>query len=116
MIYKKGQLPNLEKSELSKFDDLILRYLNDQDQSLDATLNNGLRLDENFDGVFVTYTSNGVADTEDTVAHTLGKVPVGFIVTDIDKGGVVYRSSALTSANLLLKCSAVSATVTIFVF
>ena len=70
---------------------------------------------ENIAGEFVTYTSNAVADTEDTVAHTLGAAPVGFIIINRDKGGVVYDSgTAWTSSNLYLKCSTASTVVDLF--
>ena len=70
---------------------------------------------ENISGEWQTFTSNGSADTEDTIAHTLGSVPEGFIVTNINKGGVVYDSgTSWTSSNIYLKTSVSSATVTIF--
>jgi len=71
---------------------------------------------ENIAGQWVTYTSNAVVDTEDTIAHTMGSVPIGFIVVNIDKGGIVYDSgTAWTSTNIYLKTAlATSATVTLF--
>jgi hypothetical protein len=70
---------------------------------------------ENISGEFQVYTSNAVADTEDTIAHTLGAVPIGFIVINIDKGGVVYDGgTAWTSSNIYLKCSTTSTNITLF--
>jgi hypothetical protein len=70
---------------------------------------------ENISGEFQTYTSNAVADTADSIIHTLGSVPIGFIVVRRDKGGVVYDSgTAWTSTTISLKCSTASTVVTIF--
>jgi len=63
----------------------------------------------------VVYTSNATPNTEDTVPHGLERVPSGFIVTSIDKAGVVYKSSAFDATNLKLKCSVASAAVTLHV-
>ena len=70
---------------------------------------------ENISGVWATYTSNAVADTEDAVSHSLGAIPTGFLVTNIDKGGVVYDSgTSWTDTTIYLKCSVASASVTLF--
>lgn len=39
---------------------------------------------------YVIYTSNAVADTEDTVPHTLGYAPQNYIPVNRDKAGIVY--------------------------
>jgi len=71
----------------------------------------------NIYGQIKTYTTNGIADTADTVSHTLGRVPIGFLILNRDKAGVVYDSgTAWTTANLYLKCSAASSLVTIHIF
>lgn len=116
MIYAKNQLPNLQKEAITSFDELLLRYLNDQEQNLDSVLNGGLNFTDNFEGKFVTYTTNATPDTEDTVDHPLKKIPTGFFVTDLDKAGIVYRSGTSTETQLLLKCNVASMTVTVFVF
>lgn len=59
----------------------------------------------------------GSADTEFTVAHGLGRTPVGFIVVRIDRAGIVYDSgSAWDGTNIKLKCSAANAAVTLIIF
>ncbi len=70
---------------------------------------------ENVMGQFITYTSNGTPDTQDTVPHTLNSIPVGYIVVNRNKNGGVYTSAAATSTNLYLKCSVASTTVTLFI-
>jgi hypothetical protein len=70
---------------------------------------------ENMAGEFRTVSDTGSADTEFTVSHTLGATPIGFLVVNIDKGGVVYDSgTSWTSSNIYLKCSAANAAVTLF--
>jgi len=79
---------------------------------LQAILDKGISLQDNIDADVISYTSNGTPDTEDTVAHTLGKIPTYFIVGDIDKGGIVYRSgTTFTSSNIYVKCTVASAAV-----
>lgn len=67
--------------------------------------------------VYVVYTSNGTADTEDTVPHSLGRVPVGYIVVKQDIASIVYDSTTShTSTNLYLKNTGTSVTLTLLVF
>ncbi len=117
--YEKGRIPKsfiMNKREVRKLDDDILRYLNEQDENFDALLNKGLRFLDNFDAKTVSYTSNAVADTQDTVAHGLGKTPIGVITVEIDKGGVVYKSASYNATNLFLKCSTASTAIKILVY
>lgn len=54
-------------------------------------------------------TTPGVANTEFSVAHVLGRVPITFF-GHINKSGFLYASgTAWTTTNIYLKCSAVSA-------
>lgn len=120
MIYEKKQLPNLpplQRGELREFDNLILRYLNELDQNLDVVLNHGINPTDNFEGQFITFTSDGTPDAENSVAHTLGKIPSGFFVTAKDKAGDVYSgSTANTDSLIYLKVNVATVAVTIFVF
>ena len=69
---------------------------------------------ENISGEFQVVTTAG-ADTEFTVAHNLGAVPIGFLVVRSDKGGVVYDSgSTWTDSAIKLKCSTATTTLTLF--
>lgn len=97
---------------LRTFDRDLITILGEFDLSLKAILDKGVSLNDNVDAAVVSYTSNATPDTEDTVAHTLGKIPTYFIVGDIDKGGVVYRSgTTFTSTNIYLKCTVASAAI-----
>jgi len=70
---------------------------------------------ENISGEFQVYTSNGTPNTADSIIHTLGSVPVGFIVINLDKGAVIYDSgTAWTTTTISLKSTVASTTATIF--
>ena len=72
----------------------------------------------NMDAVWVAYVSNGTANTEDTVTHTLGRIPVGIWVGIPNKSAVVYadNEAAWTTTTIRLKASATTVTVNILVF
>lgn len=74
---------------------------------------------ENLSGKFVTYVSNAVANTEDTIAHNIGSVPIGYLILWQDKAGSAYQGpatgTAWTTANIYLKCSVASVTFKLFI-
>lgn len=73
----------------------------------------------NLSAQYVIYTSNAVANTEDAITHTLGRVPVGCPVVAQNKAGIVYADAATTAWNnttLSLKSSVASVTYTLLVF
>lgn len=112
---KKGEI------ELDKVEPLIKDISNDL-LTLFTVLQRRVRFgngtannSENIDGEFILYTSNGVADTEDTIAHTLGSVPIGYLIMKQDKAGSVYEGgTAWTSTNLYLKQTGTSVATTLF--
>lgn len=64
-----------------------------------------------------TASDSGTADTEFAVTHHLGRIPSGYIVTSIDKPGVVYAgSTAWTATEIYLKCSEANASIQLQVF
>lgn len=70
---------------------------------------------ENISGEFQVFTSNATPDTEDTVAHTIGAVPVGYIVLKQDKAGSLYLgSTSWSSSSVYFKCNVASVAFTIF--
>jgi hypothetical protein len=94
-------------------EDELTRYT----QDLARLLNTGLKFSENFNAQIKEYTTNGSADTEDTVSHTLGRAPTGFLILNRDKAGIVYDSgTAWTASNLYLKCNVASVAVKIMIF
>lgn len=73
---------------------------------------------ENIDGAFLTITTNGVANTESTFTHTLGSIPVGYIILGQDKAGSLYQlagtGTAWTSTTISLKCSVATVAFNLF--
>lgn len=105
------------QNALRDFDRQLLLMLEDILTNLNNLLNRGLTFTDNLDGADVSYTSNAIANTEDTIPHTLGRAPVKFFVVDLDKGGVVYRGgTTFTSTNIYLKCTVASANIKLFIF
>ncbi len=89
-------------------------------QSLDRVLRGNVDFGNGTDpanirGQWLSYTTNGVADTEDAVAHTLGEIPIGMLIMRRPQSGHLYESAtAWTTSNVYLKCTAVSQAVVIF--
>jgi len=80
-------------------------------------LDKGILFTDNVDCQLVSFTSNAVADTEDTVAHGLGKIPTGYFVYSRDKAGVLYDGgTSWTSSNIYVKCNVASVAFKIIVF
>lgn len=73
---------------------------------------------ENLYGQWLTLTTNGTPDTEDTFNHTCGVIPVGFLVVWQDKAGSLYQSPTSgtdwTISTISLKCNVASVTFKIF--
>ena len=71
----------------------------------------------NVDAMWVQYVSNAVANTEDTVAHNLGRIPVELWIGLPDKSAEIYKgTTAFTKDNIFLKASAATVTVNLIVF
>lgn len=73
---------------------------------------------QNVSGQFQQFTTSGTPDAENTIAHTVGSIPLGCLVLWQDKAGSLYQGpstgTAWTSTEIYLKCSV--ATVTFLVF
>lgn len=70
---------------------------------------------ENIQGKWIDYSSNGVANTDDSVTHDMGVIPVGFIVMVPPLQGAINRGSvAWTTTTVSLRCSAATQTAKIF--
>ena len=110
-------MPKEEDAKNQKEIDL-LRTINKLVDNLRAILDRGVHFEDNIDCRMITFTSNASPDTEDTVVHTLGKTPQGYIVYSKDKAGDLYTSTGGTawdSVNLYLKCTVASVTFKIIV-
>lgn len=114
MNYRKGQLPNPtleDRKKFRRFDDDLLRFLNEQDQTLDAIFSNNVT-----DGQFITFTAHATPNTEFDVAHTLGRTPTGYIPVSKDRAADIYNTTASDATELHLKCTVASAVIKIWVF
>ena len=69
-------------------------------------------------GVYVTVAFGAVADAETEIAHTLGKVPIGYQVVGIDKAAHVYTEGTTpwTDENIYLASDVATVAATILVF
>lgn len=72
---------------------------------------------DNIDGVLIKVPNSGTANTEFTIVHNLGRIPVGFDVKRINSASTVFDSgTAWTKTKMFLKCSGGNAIITLFVF
>ena len=73
---------------------------------------------ENIQGEFQSFTSDGVADTEFSVTHTLGAIPLGRIIFHQDKAGHLYQGpttgTAWTATTVFFKSDVASVEFLIF--
>lgn len=100
----------------NEFDRNLVLELLSAWRELSLLLNGGLKVSDNFDADIVDVSDSGSADTEFTVAHDLKKVPNGFLVFNIDKGGIVYDSgTSWTTTAIYLKCSVANAAIKVCV-
>lgn len=62
-------------------------------------------------------TTPGVADTEFTVTHNLGRIPTGYDVKSLDKAAIVYdsRKNLWTVTQMFLKCNVATVQIVLFV-
>lgn len=99
---------------LRQFDRDLITALGNWSLNIKGILDKGISVDDNLDCDVIEFTSNAVAGTEDTIAHSLGKVPHHYIVTSVDKAAVIYRgTTAFTSTNVYLKSSVATTAVKI---
>jgi hypothetical protein len=73
---------------------------------------------ENLSGEFQQFTTSATPDAENTIAHTVGAIPVGYIVLWQDKAGSLYQGPTTgtnwTSSNVYLKSDVASVTFLVF--
>lgn len=76
--------------------------------------NNG----ENMAGQFLTITTNVTPDTQSTFTHSMGSIPIGYIIIWQSKSGSLYQGpttgTAWTSSTISLKCSVASVQFSLF--
>jgi hypothetical protein len=103
--------------KLREFDKKLIQTLGEMSFKLKSILNRGISFDDNVDCRRVSIKSHVTPATEFSVAHTLGKIPVGFIVHGQDKAGSLYDGGTTNTATLLyLKSDGSEVTFKIIVF
>ncbi len=71
---------------------------------------------DNIDGVWATPVTPGVANTDFTVTHNLGRIPSGFLVFNKSAACDVYQGSvAWTTSQITLRATVVGVTVKLFI-
>jgi len=84
---------------------------------LSGFLDKGLKFSDNFDAQIIEVADTGLASTEFSVAHTLKRVPTGFLIINKDKTGNGYDSgTAWTDTAIYLKYSTANTALTLLVF
>lgn len=95
----------------------LLQVLSEWESLIKAILDHGISFDDNLDCVFVDFTFGATPDTEEVVAHGLGKEPTGYIVIQKDRAVDVYDGgTAHTLTDLNLKATVADAVVKLLVF
>jgi predicted acetyltransferase len=103
--------------ELRFYDRDLVRVLSQWAQGIKSILDRGISFDDNVDARRVSVTSDGIPGTEFSVAHSLGKVPTGYIVYGQDKAGSVYDGATPnTATTLYLKSDAATGLFRLIVF
>lgn len=82
-----------------------------------GVINGGIRVDENLNAAIITIADSGSANSENTIAHTLKRVPQGFLVINTNKAVSAYDSgTAWTATNIFVKFNTANCTVKVLVF
>jgi hypothetical protein len=72
----------------------------------------------NIAGQFQEFTTSATPDAENTIAHTVGSIPIGVIIMHQDKAGSLYQGPTTgtnwTATNVYLKCDVASVTFNVF--
>lgn len=112
--------PHTSLKPESEFDKSIEEEFMRLGRQLEDILDKGIKFADNFNGQIKSHTSNAVANTEDTISHTLGRVPSGYLVLYQDKAGTLYQGpstgTAWTASNLYLKCNVASVAFQLLIF
>jgi hypothetical protein len=103
--------------KLRTFDRELITALSNWSMVLKSILDGGISIDDNVDATRVYVTSHATPGTEFGVAHGLGKIPQGYIVTGQTDAGSVYDGvTANSRTTLYLKSDVSSKTFRILVF
>lgn len=119
-VFREPNFPAIfqaSQKDLRPFDRDLVQELGAWALNLKALLSRGISIDDNVDCRRVSVTSHATPGTEFSVAHTLGKVPLGYIVAGQDGAGSVYDGATPnTSSTLYLKSDVGGKTFRLIVF
>jgi len=94
----------------------VIRWLETIAQVLGGNVSFGSSMantdeDLNIDIWKVKGVSPGVADTDFTINHSLGRIPITIVGQDTDNGGLLYRGSVpWSTTTVTLKCTKATST------
>ena len=95
----------------------MYRSLVDYTYLVASLLNGGLSFSDNFNAKTVSITDTGSANTDFAVAHTLKKIPTGYLLISNNKAGYVYNGSGTwTTSAIYLRHSVANAAITVIIF
>ena len=110
-IERKIILPDPTKGD--KFQEDLIEALNRYTQKVGDCINKGIRAADNWDAQIISVVL-AAANVEQAVAHTLKRVPIGYIVVSNDKAAIIYDgTTAWTSTNLYIRSNVITTTVKI---
>jgi hypothetical protein len=100
----------------------LIKYLKDLGEVLSRytvkladLLNKGIRVADNLNAHIITITTAG-ANTEVTIAHTLKRIPAGYIILGMDKAANIYDSGTTwTATNIYIKASVATVAVKLLI-
>ena len=121
-----GAISDIKLTDEGKLSEQAVTLLVSVVKSISQRLNGRLTLGTgvtghragNMDGQWITVLTPGVANTEFTVPHGLGRLAVGYLVVDKDRAADIYSfdKGSWDSSIMILKCSVADATVNLWVF
>ncbi len=118
-IIKKSNYTGIEKNNL----DTYAKSIDDDIRNIVTVFQGRVRFGdgtnaENISGEFLSFTSDVSVDTEFSVSHSLGVIPIGYLIMYQDKAGSMYQAPTTgtnwTDSTIYLKCDVSSVTFSIF--
>lgn len=120
MDFPRLDVPPLYSSvygKIRKYDEDLAKMIQALVGNLSRMFDGSISVSENLDSEIVSVTSDPIADTQFAVAHTLKRVPVGYVIVSRDQGGIVYDSgTAFTATQIFLKCTTTSTVLKVLIF
>ncbi len=101
-------------SNVDTFDDLK-RFVDQYLSSIRDVINGNVDLNDNMSVSFVTFTFQQ-ANTNYQLAHTLGRIPTGYIPVKKNSSADIYDGAGTNTAKSIFLKSTVATTVTVMVF